>query len=115
MQYQRIKENKKDTLKAKDLYDPVIRVSFYNTYYQNNLYFFLESFFCFTFSIFAFLISFNLGSFLVCCSFLSALAVFRSTDFGAEDLFASDCEILCSSSDRLALYFSVIGSEYRDM
>ena len=39
MQYQRIKENKKDTLKAKDLYDPVIRVSFYNTYYQNNLYF----------------------------------------------------------------------------
>jgi hypothetical protein len=28
MQYQRIKGNKKDTLKAKDLYDPVIRVSF---------------------------------------------------------------------------------------
>ena len=37
MQYQRIKGNKKDTLKAKDLYDPVIRVSFYNTYYQNSL------------------------------------------------------------------------------
>lgn len=86
MQYQRIKGNKKDTLKAKDLYDPVIRVSFYNTYYQNNLYFFLESFFCFTFSIFAFLISFNLGSFLVCCSFLSALSCvqihrFRSRRF----------------------------------
>ena len=67
MQYQRIKENKKDTLKAKDLYDPVIRVSFYNTYYQNNLYFFLESFFCFTFSIFAFLISFNLGFICLSC------------------------------------------------
>ena len=34
MQYQRKKGNKKDTLKAKDLYDPVIRVSFYNTYYK---------------------------------------------------------------------------------
>ena len=42
MQYQRIKGNKKDTLKAKDLYGPVIRVSFYNAHYQNNLYFFLQ-------------------------------------------------------------------------